>query len=235
MNLILLDEKDFIGPGEVSIAGRRLSHILEVHRARPGDTLRVGIEGGRIGDGTVTAIDDQALRMEVSLNEDPPSPLSVTVILALPRPKVLRRVIRTLTIMGVKKIFLLNAWRVEKGYWQSPVLDGENLRSEVLRGLEQARDTIPPSLSLRPRFRPFAEDELPALAEGTLSLVAHPGSHEECPRNVEHPVTLAIGPEGGFIPYEIGLFKAAGFRPVRLGERIFNVEAAVPALLSRLF
>jgi len=102
-------------------------------------------------------------------------------------------------------------------------------------GLEQARDTILPEVFLRPLFKPFAEDELPPLIKDTLSFVAHPGAPEPCPRDVRQPVTLAIGPEGGFIQYEIEKFMSCGFHAVHLGQRILNIEAAVPSLISRLF
>ena len=79
------------------------------------------------------------------------------------------------------------------------------------------------------------EDRLPAVVEGTLGLVGHPGDFPACPRAVDQPVTLAIGPEGGWIPYEIDLLRASGLNPVQLGERILRVETAVTALLARLF
>ena len=137
--------------------------------------------------------------------------------------------------MGVKRIVLLNARRVEKSYWQSPYLGTEAMNEQLVLGLEQARDTLLPEIMLRPLFRPFVEDELPGMARDTLALVAHPAAADECPRNVERAVTLAIGPEGGFIPYEVEKLASCGFTPVHLGERILSTETAVPALLGRLF
>ncbi|WP_298035885.1 16S rRNA (uracil(1498)-N(3))-methyltransferase [uncultured Desulfuromonas sp.] len=236
MNLILLFEEDFLPDGrQVRLTGRRLEHVRTVHRAKTGDELTVGLLGGRIGSGRVLRLDKEALEMEVALDRDPPPPLPLTLLLALPRPKVLRRTLQTAASMGVKRIVLLNAYRVEKSYWQSPMLGEEALREQLVLGLEQARDTALPEIELRPRFKPFVEDELPALAGGTRALVAHPAAAGPCPRASEEPVTLAIGPEGGFIPYEVEKLSECGFAPVTLGERILRVEAAVPALLSRLF
>lgn len=235
MNLILLFKDDYIDNQKVRLEDRRLRHILEVHRATVGDELRVGLSGGLIGTGCITSLNNTSLEMDVSLVHPPPSPLPLTLILALPRPKVLRRILLSVTAMGVKRIVLLNSFRVEKSFWQSPVLQSENIQTQLLLGLEQACDTIFPEVLLKPYFKPFAEDELPALIQDTLPLVAHPGTQDLFPRNVGVPVVLAIGPEGGFIPYEIDKLISCGFHAVHLGERILNIETAVPALISRLF
>jgi 16S rRNA (uracil1498-N3)-methyltransferase len=223
MNLLLLFPEDFVSATRARISGRRLD---EVNRIGSGE-LRVGVAGGRIGTATVIAPGE----LEVQLDSDPPPPLPLTLILALPRPKVLNRVIAGVTSMGVKKIFLINAWRVEKSYWKSPKLS--HLREQAILGLEQARDTVLPKIVLRRFFRKFVEEELST--DGTLALVAHPGASEPCPRDVRQPVTLAIGPEGGFIDKEIASLERAGFRAVNFGPRILRVETAVAALVSRLF
>ena len=236
VNLILLLPDDGIdSSGRVQLRGRRLRHVLEVHRAAAGDELRIGLLGGDIGTGRVLLLTPDVLEMEVRLDRAPPAPLPVMLVLALPRPKVLRRVLRTASSMGVKRIVLLNARRVEKSYWQSPYLETAALNEQLMLGLEQARDTVLPEISLRPLFKPFVEDELPGLIRNTLPLVAHPTALTECPRNTDRTVTLAIGPEGGFIPYEVEKLESCGFTPVRLGERILSTETAVPALLARLF
>lgn len=236
MNLILLFQDDFENnSGRVRLTGRRLTHVLQVHRAAAGDLLCVGLVNGRIGTGRVVSLDQSLLEMDVRLVDPPPAALPLTLILALPRPKVLRRVIRTIAAMGVKRLVILNAARVEKSYWSSPMLKPESLREQVISGLEQARDTVFPEIVSRTLFRPFVEDEVPALTADSIALVAHPPAPEPCPRAVDRPVVLAIGPEGGFVPYEIEKFFQAGFHAVNCGDRILHIESIVPALLARLF
>jgi RsmE family RNA methyltransferase len=235
MNLILLAPDDFIeGRSRVRLVGRRMTHVREIHRATLGDCLCVGLLEGEIGTGRVVALDDASLELEVCFDQPPPAPLPVTLILALPRPLVLKRALISATSMGVKRIVLLNAGRVEKSFWQSTALEQDALREQLVLGLEQSRDTRMPEVLQRRRFRPFVEDELAGLADGARRLVADPGGAIECPRAVEGPVALAIGPEGGWSEHELDRFAAAGFTAVHIGERILRVETALPALLSRL-
>jgi RsmE family RNA methyltransferase len=137
--------------------------------------------------------------------------------------------------MGVPRVILLNSYRVEKSFWQTPFLEPAAIREQLILGLEQARDTVLPEVIIEKRFKPFVEDQLPSIAAGTLGLTGHPGDYPGCPRAVEQPVTLAIGPEGGWIPYEVEKLQQAGLQPVQLGARILRVETAVTALLARLF
>jgi len=241
MNLILLFKDDYIShqgdfsSGTVRLTGRRLSHINDVQQASVGHTLRVGLLNGLIGTGKVTAIASDELTMEVTLTTQPPSPLPLTLLLALPRPKMLKRTLQTCAAMGVKQLYLINSYRVDKSYWSSPVLTPESIRENLILGLEQCNDTIMPSVHLRKRFKPFVEDELPQIAENTRALVAHPYQASKCPPATESPTTLAVGPEGGFIPYEVEKLNNAGLESIHLGSRILRVETAVPVLLARLF
>ncbi|HEY8568624.1 16S rRNA (uracil(1498)-N(3))-methyltransferase [Microbulbifer sp.] len=240
MNLVILEPGDFLSSAPTSpqialLRGRRLQHILEVHRAEVGDVLKVGLLDGDIGEGRVLKREEGGVTLEVTLHRAPPPPLPLTLILALPRPKMLKRTIQHATALGVKKLYLINSYRVEKSYWQSPWLATEQLREQCLLGLEQAVDTAMPQLELRKRFKPFVEDELPAIAADSLKLVAHPVTDTPCPVDIQQPTTLAVGPEGGFIPYEVEKLQEVGFQSVHLGPRILRVETALPVLLSRLF
>ncbi len=234
MNIIILFESDFTGHGRVKLAGRRFVHIKKVHRAEAGDVLFVGLLNGQMGKGLVQKITDSFVEMEVVLDIPPPEALPLVLVLALPRPKAVKRIIQAVTCLGIKTIYLINSWRVEKSFWSSPVLKRESLEKELILGLEQAKDTMMPEIFLKPFFKPFVLEELPLIAEKTIALTAHPKSFATCPKNVIKPVTLAIGPEGGFIDIEIKTLERIGFKTVSLGKRILRTETAVPVLISRL-
>jgi RsmE family RNA methyltransferase len=132
---------------------------------------------------------------------------------------------------------LVNAARVEKSYFDSKVLAGEFLAGLIDLGLEQARDTVPPTIEIRDRLKPFVEDELKTwAAPDALRLIAHPAPRS--PLNVRpdagRRAVVAIGPDGGWVPFEVALFEKAGFLPFSLGPRALRVEVAVPAVLGAL-
>lgn len=234
MNLLLLEKQDFTAPQRVRLSGRRLQHMLDIQQVTIGDSLRVGQLGGLMGEGRILTLDATHAELEVSLDQPPPAKLPLTLLLAMPRPKMFRRILQHCTSLGIAEIILLNSYRVEKSFWQTPFLQPESLHQNMLLGLEQARDTVLPRVRIEKRFKPFVEDQLPTLAAGTTALVAHPGDFPSCPRAPAGPVTLAIGPEGGWIPYEVDKLTSAGLQPVQLGERILRVETAVTALIARL-
>lgn len=235
MNLILLYTSDFISPHLVRLTDRRFHHMRSVHQAQVGERFKVGVLDGLVGQGEVCALTDTYIELQVQLDQAPPKPLSLHLIMALPRPKMLKRTLETAATLGVKDLWLINSYRVDKSYWSTPILKADKTREHLLLGLEQAGDTRLPRVHLRKRFKPFVEDELPALARNTRALVAHPYDAEPCPSPEASPTTLAIGPEGGFIAYEVEKLQEAGLESIHLGRRILRVETAVPVLLSRLF
>lgn len=234
MNALLYDEKDELAPGRVRVEDRRHRHVREVLRAGVGDALVVGRIGGRLGRGTIVALDARALELEVVLERDPPPKLEVTLALALPRPPSLRKVLQQATALGVPRFVLFASARVEKSYWQSTGLEPAALRDQLLLGLEQAVDTVLPEIAFARRFRPFVEDELPRLADGARILVAHPGADPARELRAAGPTVLVIGPEGGLQDHELARLDAVGAERIALGPRVLRVETAAVALLARL-
>lgn len=236
MNIILLSPYDLTTDNSACIKNQRqLEHIKNVHGAALGDQLKVGLIDGNMGTGIITQLNDDAIYMDIDLQQSPPSALPLTLVLGLPRPKMMRRILQTIATLGVKQLHLINSYRVEKSYWQTPFLAEDYIRDQLILGLEQGVDTRLPHVHLHKRFKPFVEDELPAISANMRALVAHPYTQTVCPSQINYSLTLAVGPEGGFIPYEIALLEKCGFEAVHLGERIMRVETAVPYLLGRLF
>ncbi len=235
MNLILFTDGDRLEPSKIALRGRRLQHLRQIHRANSGDILRVGEIDGLMGEGEILEINDEFATLAISLHQSPPDKLPLSLVLALPRPKMLRRILRTIAELGVPELHLINSYRVEKSYWQSPVLKQDALREYLLQGLEQSRDTQVPRVHHHHAFKPFVEDNLPGMIRGGDALLAHPGEHSPCPRHISGETLLVIGPEGGFIPYEVDKLQSAGCNVVSLGPRILRVENAVTSLLGRLF
>ena len=217
------------------IKGRRFQHITTHIQPAIGETLKVGLLNAKMGEGVVTAISKTGITISCSFFESPPQPLPLTLILALPRPKVLRRVIQHATTIGVKNFYVIKTWRVEKSYFATPYLTKEKMEAEMILGLEQARDTVMPKFHIRKLFKPFVQDELSEIIKEKQAIVAHPSGNHLTKMELGVPTVLVIGPEGGFIPYEIALMKKIGFKTASLGARILRVETAIPWILSSLY
>ena len=234
MNLLLINEDHLTDDTATLTDPRQLKHIQQHLKLNVGDSIKIGMRDCLKGTATITSLCDTALILDnILLAEPPPPKLSLTLIIALPRPKVLRRLIMDAVTLGAERIILLHSYRVEKSYWQSPFL--QQIDDYIQLGLEQAGDTVWPQVVLKQRFKPFVEDELPALCQDKIALVAHPYAQQVCPAQIEQPCVLVIGCEGGFIPYEIDLLQKNGCQPVSLGARILRTETAVAHLIGRLF
>ncbi len=235
MNLLLLAPTEVGADATALLTGRRHEHARAVLHVQAGETLRVGVRGGKCGTGEVLSEGPEGLRLRLCLDHDPPSRSGISLVLAIPRPKALKRVIPAVAALGVEGVVLINAARVEKSYFDSSVLAPSFLDGLIDLGLEQARDTLPPTIEVRERFRPFVEDELDAWAGPSARFVPHPSAEAVLPRvDANRPVTLAIGPDGGWVPFEVDLLERRGFVPVSLGPRVLRVEVAVSYALGRV-
>jgi|TARA_B100001063_G_C16716748_1_gene531149 RsmE family RNA methyltransferase len=237
MNILVLDNEDFLGESKdiVKLYGRRAKHILGIKKATIGSSIKAGLLNGNSGVAILKDIDSESVTLKVSLKVQPSPLLPLSIILALPRPKMLRRILQTIASLGIKKMYLLNTCKVEKSYWQSPQLDKINIRKELLLGLEQASETLIPEIVIKKRFKPFVEDELPSIVRGTQTLIAHPCTTKYFPKEIKKSTLIAIGPEGGFTDYEFQKFTSIGFEHLSLGKRTLRVETVIPFLAGKLF
>ncbi len=237
MNLVLLSPAEIADHGLATVSGARADHLRRVLKVSPGDAVRVGILDGGMGVGTVTSIAGDHVELRCAIDwEIPPRP-RVDVLLALPRPKVMRRLWAQLSALGVGQVILTNAEKVERDYFDSHVLQEDGYRPLLIEGLQQARDTRVPVVSIHKRFKVLVEDDLDGLCPHMRRIVAHPGGETPIARalgtaGAHERVLIAIGPEGGWNDFELGLLDAHGFTRVGMGPRTLATTTACIALLT---
>jgi RsmE family RNA methyltransferase len=242
MNLIILDDRDRTGDDRYELRDGRAEHIRTILKLGVGDTVEAGVVDGPLGVARIEAIDvDSVTLVCENMAELPMSRPDIRLICALPRPQTLKKILITSAMMGVRSLDLVRANRVEKSYFQSPLIEPENQYPYLVEGLAQGKLTRLPEVRVHDRFRPFFEDEQSPLAKW------HEPSAARLVCSTEGGVTLdkvcdikadamviAIGPEGGWVPFELELMQSLGFRPFRLGRWVLRVEHAVTAALAQL-
>jgi RsmE family RNA methyltransferase len=235
LNLLLLEPGEIAAGGNVRLGGRRAKHLIKVLRVEPGRELRLGVLGGGQGTGRVLAASGGEVELAVEVRGEPPPRPWIDLIVALPRPAVLHRVLQTAAAMTVGRLDLTAAWRVEKSFFSSPALGEGAIRRHLVLGAEQGMVTRLPEVRLHRLLVPFVR-ELEARTEPPRRLLAHPGAAEpfEAVFQDADRVEIAIGPEGGWIDRELETFEAAGFAPFSLGPWILRSEAAVTSALAQV-
>jgi len=236
VNLILLEPNEVGDDGGVRLSDGRADHIVTVLGAVPGDTVRIGVIDGPRGVATVQARAEGTVDLRCAFEAETPPRPRVDLLLAVPRPKVMRRLWAQLAAMGVGRIVLTNAERVERPYFDTHVLRPETYRPLLVEGLQQVRDTRLPLVSIHRRFKVLVEDDLDALVGPGLRLIADPAAprsagdvvREQAPARI----LLAIGPEGGWNAYERDLLAAHRFHAVGMGPRALRTDTASVALLA---
>ena len=236
MNLILLEPNEVRDLGDVTLSGTRAEHLLKVLKVQPGQEVRFGILDGPCGIGTVTSIDDGAVELRCAFETVVPPRPRIDLLLALPRPKVMRRLWAQVAAIGIGQIIITNAERVERNYFDTHVLEPSCYHPLLVEGLQQAKDTRLPKVSIHRQFKVLVEDELDTLFRSGLRMVAEPGVEPSLSsvvrESVEERVLLAVGPEGGWNSFELDLMAAHGFQPAGMGARTLRADTACVALLA---
>jgi 16S rRNA (uracil1498-N3)-methyltransferase len=236
MNCLLIEEEEIDSrTNRVRITGRRRLHAAKILRSVVGDSLRVGVIGSRLGSGCVLRLDETVLELELELDRESLPKRPLHLVLALPRPPVFRRLLSTIASLGVEDLLVVGTARTEKSFWQSRVIRPEEVRERLLLGLEQSSDSILPRVEFQRFFEPLVSEILPPRIVGRHALVPHPTAKLACPHVTEDPVTVFVGPEGGFVDFEIARLEEIGFEAISLGQRVLRVEPVIPLLVGRLF
>ena len=240
MNLIILSENDRDGD-LFTLSDERAEHIRTVLKLNVGDTFEVGLVNGSSGFALVESVSEAGIELKLDRMSDyrEPSP-HIDLIIALPRPQTLKKVLWIAGSMGVRRLHLIRANRVEKSYYDSPLLEPENYERFLVDGMSQGKQTRLPEVQIHKRFKPFFEDFLPAhedqenLGVKLLCDMENKESLGQFINTKTEKLMIAVGPEGGWVPFETELMVSSGFQPFSLGRWVLRVESAVTAALAQV-
>ncbi|MDF1543813.1 MAG: RsmE family RNA methyltransferase [bacterium] len=244
MNLLILKEHDRISDHEFSVSGDRQNHINQVLKLEPGDQIKAGIVNGPVGLAQIERSDPQRLILTfVPADQQPPLPSPcIDLICALPRPQTVKKILNLAGTWGLRKLDFIRANRVEKSFYHSPLLEADKMRPFLIDGLSQGKQTRLPVVEIHQRFKPFFEhrfstgDEVSKPAD-RLKLLPHPEAETDLSHHFEtdsRQIVIAIGPEGGWVDFEIDFMTELGFRTVRLARPVLRVESAALAALAQI-
>lgn len=244
MNSVIFFKEELIAPDTVLCSGARARHLFETHELRAGREVQVALYQGQRGRGTVTEAATDRVVLKIALNLPPLTRQHTEVVLAVPRPQTIKKVLLSCAQLGIAAVHFIKSENVEKSYLQSKSLRAEEIEREVLKGLEQSGDSIPPEVAVHRSFRQFCGELLPQrlklLGGSCKRFIAHTDQNSSealslgAALDPQYPVVVAFGPEAGWTPAELERFRELGFSVVGLGERILRVETALVFLLGQI-
>lgn len=225
MNLILISPNECVD-GRCVLTDARATHLRNVLHVEVGRTFQIGILDGLMGTGTVEEVTKDAVTVSVSCTEEALAPW-YDLILALPRPRSFRRILFQSATMGVRKIFVVGASKVEKSYFSMHLLREDEYRPVLIEGLMQGKTTAVPQVIIVPKLRDLWE-QLPA--DSGARYIANPAEMRPAVEPSNGLPLIAIGPDGGWTDQETEAFLTRGFKAISLGPRPLRTDTAAIAL-----
>jgi RsmE family RNA methyltransferase len=242
VNRILFEPNEIGADGHAVFGGVRAEHVRLVLHGTVGQPLKTGVVGGKVGVSVIEAVTPTSVAVRC-VHDQAPLPPWCDLVLAPPRPRVLKRLLPQLATLGVRRLFLVGAEKVEKAFWGAQLLKPEIYRPLLIEGLMQgAVSTQLPEIHQEKRFSKWLSsgDFTKIFENQPFRIIAHPPQPGTVPMPAGTVTTssgtvrvFAIGPEGGWTDSEVALLEAHGFVRHSLGQRILKTETATIALLSR--
>ena len=215
--------------GVAWVRGDEAHHMVRVFRARPGEAVNLFDGTGRRWRGVVACAGSpvRVEKLEPLPANEPPH--EIHLVQAVPKGERWEWILEKGTELGVSVFHPVLTRRTvvrvppqkaaaRRARWQRIV-------EAAVRQCERAKiPKVEPLQDLTGALRnlgPAGRGEI-RIVWSERSRSAPPGCAEISPRKV----VLAVGPEGGWDPEELGFLERAGFVPAGLGPRILRAETA---------
>jgi len=232
-------DETFIAPSTVTL-GEDAAHHMRVRRLDTG--VRVGLVDGHgtRGEGVLTQLAKRHATVSVDVAEhvEPAAPLHLLLPVA-DRDRMLWLAEKCTELE-------LTSWRpvvYRRSKHVNPRGEGptfqQKVRARMSAALEQSRGAYMPTLFpeatveaailAKPQGHCLVMEQGGEALNALLARLAGASAPE-----VPVPVTIAVGPEGGFEEAELAALVAAGFTPVSIGRSILRFETAAVSALAAL-
>jgi 16S rRNA (uracil1498-N3)-methyltransferase len=209
-----------------SLSEEESRHVSASRRLKPGDTLWLFDGNGNLAHATLNAGSGRTLSAVVTRREQRPAPApSLHLACALPKGDRAASLMDMATQLGMASFTPLLC---ERSVVDPSTGSLERLRRICLEACKQSRRAHVPVIHAPATLANVLEG-------GQAKWIADPnGSAIGKLLPISQPLTVLIGPEGGFTPAELETATRHGAVFVALGTGILRIEAAAIALTSAI-
>jgi 16S rRNA (uracil1498-N3)-methyltransferase len=223
--------------------GREAHHALHVLRLQPGERVSVLNGAGDIFLCDVEAVAKDSIVLAVREQKSRPAPpCPITLLVAVPKGKILEDLIQKSVELGVQRVIPLLTERVViKLDAAGAAAKREKWQQVAVEAIKQCGAAWLPRVELPQTIQQYlARGETIELSlVGSLQTVRrHPrewiSDFQRQQGRLPQTAGVWIGPEGDFTLAELQAIEAAGTLPITLGELTLRVETAAIYCLSFL-
>jgi 16S rRNA (uracil1498-N3)-methyltransferase len=220
---------DEVSEDRAALTGANAAHLARVLRARVGQQFDIAC-GNQLRLGTIAGISEDRVEFELGETLAAPSPLNITLLLAVFKFDRLEWAIEKCTELGALRIVPVIARRTEQHLAAAAAKRVERWRRIAHEASQQSRRLSPPLID-----NPMKLKQALAIEASTKLLLDETEQSvtlRDALADGSEPMALAIGPEGGWTSDEIELFRAGGWQSVTFGSTILRAETAAIASLA---
>lgn len=237
MNSILFFPEELVSANRIKLSVARSEQVQKRHNPAPGKWQSSILFGLSRGECLLEESEQSYLEFEVRWNDsNPNSTIALSVVVGISRPQTIKKILQYGASFGVKQLFFVKSQGVAKSYLQSKALFKENIKDQLVLGMEQGRNPIVPIVEVHTDLKECINELLENPAANQKLLIADTQVAPE--QNLlslftnaplaEHAV-LAIGPELGWTQSDRAIFTEYGFEPFSLGANMLRTETAFSA------
>jgi 16S rRNA (uracil1498-N3)-methyltransferase len=221
---------DEVSGNRAALTGSHAAHLSRVLRARVGQEFEIAT-GASVRSGRVTRIDHDRVEFELGDEINATATPNLTLALSIFKFDRMEWAIEKCTELGAARIVPVIASRTETHLAAAASKRVERWQRIARQASEQSRRNSTPEIN-----QPVKLTAALALP-GTMRIVLAESEQQTMLKDVLHTpsprdIVLALGPEGGWTPSELELFRDAGWIAASLGNTILRAETAAIAALA---